>query len=145
MMNRMLAAVVTTALLALVTVPLACQSTGPVTENPKATPAQNWATLRAVVTLEENTVVAMHEAGHLEPAVKAFVVPIVAKQRQRLDATATADWMDLIEYVGYIPLVFDGVEVATIVANAPNLTPEEIESIKAKGIAADAAYDKIIK
>lgn len=136
---KTLALAVTLALLA------SCSSSPGVVDNPKATPQQNWAALRAVVTLEENTVVEMKSSGHLEPSVKKFVVPIIAKQRAKLDATATADWTDLLEYVGYIPLVFDGVEVATIVANSSKLTPEEIEAIKNAGVVADKTYDAAIK
>lgn len=121
-----------------------CQSGGGVVDNPKATPQQNWAALRAVVTLEENTVVTMKDQGDFPPSVSKLVVPLIAKQRARLDATAVANWSDLLDYIGYVPLVFDGVRVAEIVTNANNLTPEEIDVIKAEGVAADKQYDAAI-
>lgn len=143
-MHRLIPAIVTTALVSLLLIPLACSTGGPVVDNPKSTPQQNWAALRAVVTLEQDTVVQMKEGGDLTQPVKNLVVPLIAKQRARLDATAAANWSDLLDYIGYVPLVFDGVEVATIVTNSWKLTPEEIAAIKAKGVASDQTYDKEI-
>jgi len=140
---------------------VSCQTgPGPVPiDNPKASPQQNYAAKREILSWQMNTVAVAVGSGHLKIGTPYFAAAdkFIGQQRTALAAeekvvfappSAAAGYEDIIsivmDVIAYVPSLVDGARVAQLVGNAHNMTDAEISICRENGKAADYAYDAAI-